>query len=315
MAIAVTTAMAGIPAGAEVVDRIVAIVNDDVITLSDLNTAFEPYMARINEAYKGNEKTKMIAEGKMTVLNRLIDNKLVDQYSKKMGVAVKDEEVMSTIRGIMAQRKIDLSDFVKILEREGQTFEFYKEEIKGQMTRQRLVRREVSSKIAVTEEEIGEYYKQHREDYEGKEAVRIKQILLLLPKNANTQAREALRKNAQEIRARLLAGEPFDIMAAKFTQGPAAQQGGDVGFIEKGNTLPEVEAAAFSLKLDEISEVIESSLGFHIIKVVDKKGGGLKTFPEVRQEIQMKIEDQKMIPRVDQWLLDLRKKAQIEIKL
>jgi parvulin-like peptidyl-prolyl isomerase len=272
-------------------------------------------MARINEAYKGNEKTKMIAEGKMTVLNRLIDNKLVDQYSKKMGVAVKDEEVMSTIRGIMAQRKIDLSDFVKILEREGQTFEFYKEEIKGQMTRQRLVRREVSSKIAVTEEEIGEYYKQHREDYEGKEAVRIKQILLLLPKNANTQAREALRKNAQEIRARLLAGEPFDIMAAKFTQGPAAQQGGDVGFIEKGNTLPEVEAAAFSLKLDEISEVIESSLGFHIIKVVDKKGGGLKTFPEVRQEIQMKIEDQKMIPRVDQWLLDLRKKAQIEIKL
>jgi parvulin-like peptidyl-prolyl isomerase len=308
-------AVYGIPAGAEVVDRIVAIVNDDVITLSDLNTAFEPYLARITEGYKGKEQAKMLAEGKMTVLNRMIDNKLVDQYAKKMGAAVKDEEVMNAIRGIMAQRKIAMDDFIKTLEREGQTLESYKEDFRGQMTRQRLVRREVSSKIAVTDEEIGEYYKQHREDYEGKEAVRIKQILLLKPREANPQVREALRKNAQEIRARLLAAESFDLLAAKFTQGPAAQQGGDVGFIERGNTLPEVEAAAFSLNLDEISEVIESPLGFHIIKVVDKKGGGLKPFTEVRQEIQMKIEDQKLIPRIDQWLSDLRKKSQVEIKL
>jgi len=79
--------------------------------------------------------------------------------------------------------------------------------------------------------------------------------------------------------------------------------------------LPEVEAAAFSLKVDDISEIIESPMGFYIIKVVDKKGAGLKPFTEVRLEIQMKIEEQKIIPRLDQWIADLRKKSQVEIKL
>ncbi len=315
LTIAMAMAVSVAPAGAAIVDRIVAVVNDDIIILSDLNAAFEPYIKRVEETYKGPDKGKIIADGKLTVLNRLIDNKLIEQQARKSGIAVKDEDAMTAIRGTLKQRNIDFADFVKTLTREGSSLDTYKQEVKEQILRQRLIRREIQSKILVTDDEIGEYYKLHREDYEGKEAVRIKQILLLVPRESNQKTRDAVHQNAVTIRQRLLAAESFDMIAMKYSQGPAAQVGGDVGFIEKGITLPEVEKVAFSLRIDEISDVIESPLGFHIIKVIDRKGAGLKPFPAVRQEIFMKIEDEKMAQRFDQWINEIRKKSHIEIKL
>jgi peptidyl-prolyl cis-trans isomerase SurA len=204
---------------------------------------------------------------------------------------------------------------VKTLAREGSTLDAYKQDVKEQLMRQRLVRREIQSKILVTDEEIGAYYKLHREDYEGKEAVRIKQILLLVPRGSDQMTRDDIRRGAETIRKRLLAAESFDLLAVKYSQGPAAQSGGDVGFIERGQVLPEVETVAFRLRMDEVSDVIESPLGFHIIKMIDKKGAGLKQLPEVRQEILMKIDGQKMNQRFEQWIVELRKKSHIEIKL
>jgi peptidyl-prolyl cis-trans isomerase SurA len=302
-------------AGADIVDRIVAVVNADIVTLSDLNTAFEPYMARINEQYKDRDKTKIIAEGKTAILNRLIDNKLIEQQAKRSGLSVKDDELMIAIKDILKQRKVEMSEFIKMLVREGTTFDAYKQDVREQMLRQRLVRREIQSKILVTDEEIGEYYKEHRQDYEGKEAVRIKQILLIVPRDSEQSARDEIRKQADAIRKRLMAGESFDQMAAKYSEGPAAQSGGDIGFIERGHAMRDVETVAFQLGIDEVSEVIESPLGFHIIKMVEKKGAGMKPWPEVRQDIFTKIEDQKMAQRFEQWIAEIRKKSIIEIKL
>jgi parvulin-like peptidyl-prolyl isomerase len=304
-----------VPAGAVIVDRIVAVVNDDIVTLSDLNAAFEPYLAKINENYKGAEKGKIISEGRVAVLKRLVDNKLIEQQSKKSGLIIKEEEVMSIIRGMLKQRNIELADFAKTLEKDGLTFEVYKNETKEQILRQRLVRREIFSKIVITDEEIGEYYRAHREEYEGKEAVRFKQILLPISKEERGQTRDALRRDAEDVRKRIVGAESFDAIAAQYAQGPASQTGGDVGFIEKGQTFPEVEAAAFGMAVGDVSQVIESPAGFHIIKVIDKKGAGLKPLTEVRQEIRMKIEDQKMGPRFEQWMEELRKKSHIEMKL
>ena len=304
-----------LPVHAEIFDRIVAIVNDEVITLTELNTAFEPYAAKIEEAYKNRDKTKILTEGKMTVLKRLVDHKLIEQQSKKSGLAVKDDEVMGAIKSILTRQKIQMEDLLKTLAKEGTTFETYKRDIQDQLLRQRLVRREIQSKIVVTNEEIGEYYKEHREDYEGKEAVRIKQIFLAIPQNSDQTTRDGIMKDAQGLRKRLLANESFEAIAAKYSQGPAAQSGGDIGFIERGQTLQEVETVAFRLRIEEVSEVIESPVGLHIIKVADKKGAGLKPLTGVRQEILAKLEEQKMAQRFDQWLTDLRERSLIQYKL
>ncbi|KIE16859.1 hypothetical protein DS62_08440, partial [Smithella sp. SC_K08D17] len=279
------------PAGAEVVDRIIAVVNDDIITLYEFNAAFEPYLKNIENTYKGNDKETVIKQTRSAFLQRLIDNILIEQEGKKSGtgIIVKDEEVMDVIRDIMSKQKLSMQDFLKNLAKEGNSLDSVKKEIRTQMMRARLLRREIKSKVIVTDEEIGEYYNKNRQDYEGKETVRIKQLLLLIPPNADSAAIAKVRTGAMQLHKSVMAGESFDLLIVKYSQGPAAAQGGDVGFVGRGTIIPEVEKVAFSLPVGQISEVIESSVGFHIIQVVDKKGAGLKPITAVREEIKTKI--------------------------
>ncbi|HON99347.1 MAG TPA: SurA N-terminal domain-containing protein [Syntrophales bacterium] len=304
------------PGAAEIVDRIVAVVNEDIITLSDLNTAFEPYQRRIEQTLSGAERDKVIAEGRREILNQLVDGKLIEQQAKRSGITVKDDEVDQTINDILKRRNVSMAEFLKVLEREGETMESYRHDIRNQLLRQRLIRREVQSKIVVSDEEIGEYYRQHREDYEGKEAVRVRQIFIPIPRGSDDRAVKRLREEAEEVRRKIVAGEPFELFAAKYAPNQSlAAAGGDIGFIERGAVLPEVEEAAFRLKVDEVSGVIAVENGFYILKVTDKRGAGLKPIQEVRQEIVAKIEEKKMARRFDEWMAEVRKKAYIEIRL
>jgi parvulin-like peptidyl-prolyl isomerase len=305
------------PVGAEVVDRIIAVVNDDIITLYEFNAAFEPYLKNIDNTYKGNDKETVIKQTRSAFLQRLVDNILIEQEGKKSGtgVIIKDEEVMDVIRDIMSKQKMSMQDFLKNLAKEGNSLDSVKKEIRTQMIRARLLRREIKSKVIVTDEEIGEYYNKNRQDYEGEETVRIKQLLLLKPPKADSNAITQVRTGAMQLHKRVMAGESFDLLIVKYSQGPAAAQGGDVGFVGRGTIIPEVEKVAFSLPVGQISEVIESSVGFHIIQVVDKKGAGLKPITAVREEIKTKIEDEKLDKKFEEWIASIRAKSHIEVKL
>ena len=313
--IVLTTAvlmLAGTQARGEITDKIIAVVNGEIITQNEFNAAFEPYLKRIDETYPGSDKEAIIRQTKAALLQRFIDDLLIEQEAKKAGTSIKEEEVMEVLRDSLARQNIRMEDFLKKTESEGRSLETVKNEVRGQMMRTRLMRREIKSKVMISDQEIGEYYNRHRDEYEGKEAVRIKQILLLIPKNADEETKAGIRNEAQQILNRAASGEPFDLLAMKYSQGPEAQQGGDIGFIEKGVIIPEVEKAAFSLPLEQISNVIESSLGFHIIKVIDKKGAGLKQLEMVREEIKTKLEDEKLEKKYDEWISAVRKKSFIE---
>jgi peptidyl-prolyl cis-trans isomerase SurA len=299
---------------AEVVDKIVAVVNDEIITLSELNNAFESYRKRIEDSYKNQDMVKIMAEARLFMLNRLIEQSLVEQEAKKSGIVVKDDEVTDAIKDFLGKKKIRMEDLLMNLAKEGSSFEDYKKEVRNQLVTMKLVRREIKSKIAVSEEDIGNYYLKHREHYEGKEAVRIKQILIPFPKSIDAATKAKLKRDMDVIHKRLKDGEPFDMLAAGYSQEPAAAAGGDIGFIERGMVLPAVENAAFSLKKDEISDVIESSAGFHIVKVVDRRGAGLKPVEFVRAEIKEKLEDEKIDKKYTEWIKELRSKSHIEIK-
>lgn len=302
-------------AQAQVADRIVAVVNDEVITLSEWNSAFEPYRANVEASHMGEEREKVLTENRMILLNRMIDNLLIEQQSRKTGIVVTDEELMNAIKDLLRRRNISQDDLLKALDREGTTLEAYKKGVRDQLMRIKLIQREIKSRVAVSDEEIGAYYLKHREDYEGKETVRIKQILLLLPKEENPAEKEKIRADAEAIHKSLLNGEPFELLSAKYSQGYAAAAGGDIGYIEKGMILHEVEEVAFSLSLNQISGVIESPVGFHIIKVIDRRGAGVKNIESVRGEIREKIDKEKLEKKFDEWMDTLRTKSHIEIKM
>ena len=298
-----------------VVDRIVAVVNDDIIMLSEFENTFQPFQKRLDAAYRGPDRDKVIADGRITVLNRMIDNLLIRQRAKKVGIDVKDEEIMGTLKGMLDRRNLSMQIFEQMLEREGSNLDAYRQDMKDQMIRMRLLRRELRAKILISDDEIGEEYIRRRHEYEGKESVRIMQIMLRLPPETDRAARKKVQAEAAMIRQRLLDGEPFEVLAEQYSQGPAAATGGDVGFLEKGAMLPEVDSAAFQLARNEISEVIVSPVGLHIIKVLDKRGAGAKPLEVVREEIKTKLEEEKMERGFEAWITDLRRRSYIEIKL
>lgn len=303
---------------AEVADRIVAVVNDDIITQTELNRAFEPYAKNIDATYKGPDRDTVIRQNKEAFLQQMVNQILIEQAAKKAGpgiATVKDEEVMDVIRDMLAKSKTSLEDYTKRLAEEGNSLDAVKKEIKSQMLRMRLLRREVQSKIMITDEEIGAYYDKHREDYEGKEAVRIKQIFLTAPADAGRLTRQRVKQQVEELRNRIVKGESFDAISAQYSQGPAAAQGGDIGYVEKGVILPEVEKAAFALPPGKLSDVIETELGYHLILVVDQRGAGLKPLSIVRNEIKAKIEEEKLAKKFEEWIEELRKKSFIDIRL
>ena len=316
-----------VPVSAAVVDKIIAVVNDDVVTLGEFNAAFDPVLKNIEANYNGPDKGALINQYKEAILKRLVENLLIEQEAKKLGknVAIKDEEVMEVVRDMIVKKKSNMEDFKNNLVREGTSLESLKKEIKSQLLRMKLLRWEIKSKVMVSDEEIGAYYDKNRQDYEGKEAVRLKLIFLALPAKtdskikanikAEAKAKEKIKAEAEELRRRALTGEQFEMLAAKHSQGPGAAQGGDIGFVEKGTIIAAVDTVAFNLPLGQVSEVIESELGFHIIKAVDKKGAGLKPIAAVREEIKAKIEDEKLERKYEEWIASIRAKSFVEIKM
>ncbi|MHB8829416.1 MAG: peptidylprolyl isomerase [Syntrophales bacterium] len=302
-------------AEADVIDRIVAVVNDEVITLSDLNRAFAPYQDKFDAGYRGNEREKALDETKRGLLNRLVNDILMEQEAKKTGISIQQGEIEAAIADLKKQRNLSEGEFRSLLEQEKMTLEEYKKDMRGQLIRMKLIGRDIRSKVVATDGEIGEYYQKHREEYEGKESIRIRQILLLVSGDASPGVKAKTRAETEAIHQRLLKGESFAELCAKFSQGPGAEEGGDIGYIEKGSVLAEIEAVAFSLPLNKISDVIESPVGFHIIQITDRRGAGAKTIESVREEIKAKLEREKMEKRFEEWLQRLREKYNVEIRL
>jgi len=302
------------PAQAVIVDRILAIVNDTLITQSDLNNTFEPIRKKIVASLSGEEQEKTLREAREAILSRMIDNILIEQEAAKLGITVQDEEVTGTIKNVISQKDLTMRDFENILEKEGLSLDAYKKEVKEQITRSRVIRRELRSAITVSDEEIGEYYTKHRAEYEGQTAVRLRQIVLFFPENATDDMKRKTKTDMEAILKRVKSGEPFDKLASQYSQGPTARDGGDIGFVERGVMNPEMEQIAFSMEPGQVSGIIESSTGLSIITLTEKRGGGLKGSESVRDEIKDRIMDMKMEKKYDEWIGDLRKKAHITRK-
>jgi len=302
-------------ASAAVVDRIAAVVNNDIITLSEVNRNFDAYVKRLKNAAEIVDSEQAREKIKKLLLDTLIDQKIVLQEATKLGLLATDAQVDETINDMLTKKKITRDELHLSIMKEGGTLDEYKEEVRQHLTKMRLVAREIRSKVAVRDEEIGEYYSRHRKDYEGAEAVRMAQVLLIIPPNCDEDEKEKVHQKALTIRERIHRGESFRLMAMQYSQGPAAKVGGDLGYMEKGLMLPEVDRAAFSLKIHELSDVVESSIGFHIITITDKRGEGVKPINSVREEIVGNISEEKIEKKFHEWLDKKRRQSHIDIRL
>jgi peptidyl-prolyl cis-trans isomerase SurA len=302
------------PSWGVIVDRVIAVVNDDVITQYELENTVELILKRYEQSIPPAERDRIAGEARKALLDRMIDDLLLRQEAKRLGITVRDEEVNLTIQDNLKRRKISIEDLQQALIKEGSSYERYRESTRSDLIKMRIMQREIRPRVSVTNEEIGAFYQEHRDEYEGKLRVRLQMIAISAPNPSSPDVKEEQRVKAQAILQRIRAGEPFEMLANEFATGPA-RTGGDIGYVEKGSISPAIEEVAFGLKPGEISDVIETPQGFYIIRALDRRGGGSLTVKATREDVEERIYRDKMEKKFAEWTVEKRHKAHIEIRM
>ncbi len=297
--------------GPVLLDRIVAIVNKDVITWSELRNAMNVQLADQLKDLTPDEREKRLEAMEKPFLDEYINFKLQIQDAERLGIEVRPEEVTDAIESIKKKYSLDSDTFIKSLKAEGLTLDEYKKSLSEQILVSRLVTQEIRSKIVVSDREVSDYYEASKEKYQDVSGVRLRQIFFKAPQSPEQRA--SIEAKAKDIYERLKAGEDFATLAEKYSEDKSARFGGDLGMLKAGSLMKEIEDVASKLKVGEISKPFWSKAGLHIIKLEQRVEGG--PLASVKEEIKKMLLEKKFKEKYDQWMNDLRKKAYIEVKL
>ncbi|MDO9453994.1 MAG: peptidylprolyl isomerase [Stagnimonas sp.] len=259
------------PAHAEpvLIDRIVAVVNDGVILQSELDRAIGISVGQLRDRGITNPPENVL---RTQVLDRLINTRVQTQKAQEGGIRIDDRELNEVLANIAQQNKMSLAQFAEAVRKDGMDFLAVREQIRDEVLIARVRQQEVDSRAVVTDQDIDLFLAnpQNLDDAE----YRLSVILVAVPEGATPEQREVARSKALALKVRLDKGEDFAQLAAAESDGQQALQGGDLDW-RKGANLPGVFAnAAPKLKVGEISGVLDSAAGYHLIKLTDKRGGG-----------------------------------------
>ena len=251
-------------------DRIVAIVGTDVITYVDLRTRLA---SALKQLQKQGTPLPLQDVLERQMLERLIMDRAQLQYAKDSGMRVDDTQLDQAIGRIAAGNKMSVPQFRAALEKDGVQYASFREEIRNEMIAVRLREREVDSKLIISEGEIDNYLANQAATGSGEE-YQLAHILLRAPESASPEQLQKLRQRGEQALKRAQAGENFAELTAAFSDAPDALQGGDLGFRPLSRLPSLYSEVAGRLQAGEVSELLRSSAGFHIVKLVAKRGGG-----------------------------------------
>jgi len=300
--------------GAETVDRIVAIVNDDVITLYELNQSLQPYAERIKTlGYSFNQEHTMLFKVREEILRKLIDEKIEDQRIKHLNIVVSEQEVDRTIERIKENNYLTDEEFRAGLKAEGLTVDKYRERLKAQMLRSKLVNREIKSKIVITNEDIKTYYDSHSEKYGGETKYHLRNILRRVSSLADAIEKRRVREEMEAVLAKLKDGEPFENMVAAYSESPLASEGGDLGLFALDKLSPTLQEAVKDLKAGELTPVLDTEHGYQIFLVQEVIRTPGKPLEQVTPEIERILFDKIVDERFQAWLEELREDSHVKV--
>lgn len=288
-------------------DRVVAVVDKEVITWSELYRAMEFEMMNSPLRSAGDdEKKKIFKENEMAFLEGMIDKKLQLQFAKKLDIGASKEEMADAIEGIKKKYSMNDSEFQESLKREGFTLEEYRKRLSEHIVLTKLVGQQVRNKIVVSDEEVNKYIAKSKEI-----GYKVRQIFFRKSeKNGDSAALEA---KAGEVLQRLKGGEEFSGLAQRFSDDPTGKIGGDLGYVKREDLGKEFLEVLSRLAVGEVSKPFWTDRGLHIIKLEEKVDG--KDVEEFRESVRKKIFEKRFEEEYRNWIRGLRERAFVEVRL
>jgi len=287
----------------------VATVNGVAIKRSD----FERELFAIKNRFGMTEKMDAKQEGeiKKSVLDKMIGGELLYQASKKKGVKVEGKAVDAELANLKKRFPGD-KEFKEALKRSGTS----EAELKGQMQKnlaiQKLIDQDFAAKATVTAEEAKEFYEKNKEKFKQPEQAKASHILIEVKPDAPEADKKAARAKIEGLLKKAKAGDDFAKLAQENSQCPSSAKGGDLGYFAKGQMVPPFETAAFGLKVGEVSGIVETQFGYHIIKLTDKKAESQVAFDTAKEQIMQRMKSAKVQEAVGRYVGELEKGAKIE---
>ena len=303
-----------VPLSEGVVDRVVAVVNQEVITLSEVERGMAPFLDEIR-AEDRLEKAKRVREVRQRILNQLIEEKLIDHEIKKSGIKASPKEVETAIEDIKRRNNVTQEELENYLKRDGLTFEAFKQQLEKRILRTKFIRWSVKVENNGGEKELRGFYKMNIDRYRRNESYRPAHILCRVPQGTTPEAIGEIRRKCQKVLDRVKNGENFGELALIYSEDASAKDRGELGVFKKGDLLPAFEKEALRLKVGEVSGLVRTEYGFHIIKLLDHDEGTPIPFEDVKDKVQVDYSESQMEKAFQQFLSSLREKAVIEIRL
>ena len=312
-----------------VVEEIIARVNNNIITRADLRKAREQLYAEAQQQQDKTTAEQQAREHEKDLLRDLIDQQLLLQKAQDLGLSA-DTELVKRLDDLRKQMHADsMEDLEKAAQAQGISFEDFKQNMKNNLLTQRVIGQEVGGHINVSNQEIQQYYDQHKAEMERPEQVRLSEILIstqkpdavktgkgemALPETPSADAVAQAQAKANQVYEMLQKGGNFDDLAKKYSNGPTATLGGDLEYFKRGTLSKDLESQVFDLPAGQYTKPIRTNQGFVILKVTEHQTAGVPPLKEVETQIQEQIYVTKMQPALRDYLTKLREEAYIDIK-
>jgi parvulin-like peptidyl-prolyl isomerase len=293
----------------EVVEEIVAIINDDIITRSQYEERHAMLYQMLRSQLQGEAFDKQYRQMRKTLLESMIRDLLLIQAAKEKGLDV-SEQVKLTIENIKKENNIETDgQLIREFQRQGIDFNVWKNRVEEDLLRGSLIFSEVDRSIAIDDSEIIEYYKNHSDEFTEPSEYKLRAIYLSL----EGRSEDELQLKREEINQRLASGEDMAVLAAQYSEGPEKESEGDLGSFKQGELEKTLEQAVEKLKQGETSPWIKIQNGWYLLRLEEKKESRLKSFEEAKKEIEDKIFREKRQKKLEEFLKTLQEKSYIKI--
>jgi len=299
------------PPDESVTDRVLAIVNNDAITLSELQEAIAVY--RYEHRDRGTENSDDLAQ---QFLTRMIDNRLQIQEAEREKIIIDDAEVDEELAERVKKMNVkDRDEFEVLLKGQGLSMEMVKKRIRDELRRNRIVGRKVRLRVSVTEAEVTQYLEANRAKLETGLAYHARHILVVPDTGAADAAWENARIRAELLRTQVLEGGDFAELARQHSRDASARDGGDLGMLKRGELAQDIETKILSLEPGELSAPFRSALGYHIYRLESKETLDGEGLTRVKSQIREILFREKFETRLDAWLKEIKQRAIIDVRL
>lgn len=298
---------------AEVVDRIVAVVNNELITLSELTETTKAYTEKIlSFGYPEDQEREMLFKMREDVLNQLIDQKLTDQQAKKYDLSVTDKELDNTIERIKESKQLTDEELRSMLAKDGITFNEFSDKIRQNILRAKILDIEVKSRIVITRDDVKAYYESHKSDYMPQKAYHLFNIISRLDSYTDEDDKNKALSIMETIYVKLTEGQPFEEIDKEYGESYGIESS-DLGIFEFNELSQQIQDAIKDLKQKEFSKVLETDLGYQIIFITEIKTKPGKSLDEAASEIQGILYNDVTNEKFKLWVEELRQKSYIKI--